>query len=105
VRGYRFVSACCLFLLTLGSACVAMGQPPSPVLGAMDAELERSMQNRRGVEGAEYSNDEQVVIREQLGRRFHGRRGAGRGGRINGSGDIGRALASIRRCHAAQDTR
>ena len=44
MRGYRFVSACCLFLLTLGSACMAIGQSPSPVLGAMDAELERSMQ-------------------------------------------------------------
>ena len=48
---------------------------------------------------------EPAAIREQLARRFHGRLGAGRGGRIIGSGHIGPALASIRRCDAAQDTR
>ena len=30
--------------MTLGSACMDTGQSPSPVLGAMDAELQRSMQ-------------------------------------------------------------
>jgi hypothetical protein len=76
--------------------------PRNTVLGF---ECSRFQRHCRGVEGAEYSDGEPPAIREQLARRFHGRLGAGRGGRIIGSGHIGRALASIRRCDAAQDTR
>jgi TldD protein len=43
MRGYRFVAACSIFLV-LGTACFAGDQASSPVLKAMDAELERSMQ-------------------------------------------------------------
>jgi TldD protein len=44
MRSCRLVSASYLLLLALCSACVASGQSQSPVLKAMDAELERSMQ-------------------------------------------------------------
>jgi TldD protein len=43
MRGYRFAAACSIFLV-LGTACFAGDQASSPVLQAMNAELERSMQ-------------------------------------------------------------
>jgi TldD protein len=42
MRGFRFVAVCCLFLV-LGTASFA-GDQASPVLQALDAELQRSMQ-------------------------------------------------------------
>jgi TldD protein len=43
MRHFRFVAACSMFLV-LGTASFAGAQAPSPVLQALDAELQRSMQ-------------------------------------------------------------
>ena len=66
MRGYRLIAACSIFLM-LGTASMAGGQAPSPVLQALNAELEQRVEQRTREHEAALAQVHEMQKQESIG--------------------------------------